>query len=49
MRFLSLSCRFIEEEVDVMEADDEDGDDSVDKVEEVEDLCKSMGDGFSSI
>lgn len=52
MRFLSLSWRLSDEhEVEVMEAEEDEGDDiveSVDEVEEVDDLCKSIGDGFSS-
>lgn len=31
-----------------MEADEEEGDETLDRVEEVEDLCKSIGEGFSS-
>lgn len=53
MRFLSqLSCkfrfRFNEDEVEVIEADEEEGEDIVETVEEVEERCKSMGDGFSA-
>ena len=35
------------EEVEVMEADEEDGSEMVETVDEVEDLCRSMGDGLS--
>lgn len=51
MRFLSLaSCRLSDDdEVELMEAaDEEGGDESVDRVDEAADLCRSMGDGFSS-
>lgn len=48
MRFLSLSWRLSEDEVLVMEAEEDEGDESVDTVDEVDDLCRSMGDGFSS-
>lgn len=48
MRFLSFNCKFSDDEVEVMEADDEDGDDIVETVDEVEDLCRSIGDGLSS-
>lgn len=50
IRFLSLIWRFkfSDDDVEVIEADDEEGDDIVDTVDEVEDLCRSMGEGFSS-
>lgn len=45
---MSFNCKFSDDEVEVMEADDEDGDDIVETVDEVEDLCRSIGDGLSS-
>lgn len=48
MRFLSFNCKFNDEDVEVMEADEEDGEDIVETVEEVDDLCRSIGEGFSS-
>lgn len=47
MRFLSFRRRFNDDDVDVIEAEDEEGDDIVDSVDEVDDLCKSMGEGLS--
>lgn len=47
IRFLSFSCRLTDEEVEVIEAEEEDGDDIVETVDEVDDLCRSMGEGFS--
>lgn len=48
MRFLSLICKLSDDDVDVIEADDEEGDDIVDTVDEVDDLCRSIGDGLSA-
>lgn len=51
IRFLSAVAnwaRFSEEEVELMEADEEEGEESVEIVDEVEDLWRSMGEGFSS-
>lgn len=48
IRFLSFGCEFNDEDVELIEADEDEGDDIVDTVDEVEDLCKSIGDGLSS-
>ena len=49
MRFLSTICKFSDDDdVELIEADEEDGDDIVETVDEVDDLCRSIGDGCSS-
>lgn len=47
MRFLSFSCMLSDDEVEVMEADEEDGDEMVETVDEVDERWRSMGDGLS--
>lgn len=48
MRFLSLSWRFSEDEVEVIDAEDEEGEETVESVEDVDERCRSTGDAFSS-